>query len=378
MLRTAVKFMHFEKSKSIGITIGIVISIFLIGQQLSTLNFLKSLMCSISTNVNPELSDIWVITDQTTNMNAVTPINSSLVNQIKSIKGVEQTFPVIFSTTMLKFENGRFSSILLVGSDAPIFILRPLPDEITEGRVEDLAHPYSISLDKHDEKGFKHPINLGMDVEINGKHAHVSVLTNNVRGYGASFSYTSLDNARSYIGMSPDQVSGILVKVKDTKDIPAVCERINKSFPGIKAWEKKTIEARTVKTILRESNMGVSFGSLVIFAVISGFFIIGLTLYTSTFDRVKDYGTLKAIGATNGYISRLVLLQAFLYAVVGYVIAVILLYFMKFGVAKAGLFLIIPPRLLIELFLLTIIISVGGSFFAVVKLKKLEPASVFK
>ncbi|MDO4671386.1 MAG: ABC transporter permease, partial [Porphyromonadaceae bacterium] len=204
------------------------------------------------------------------------------------------------------------------------------------------------------------------------------VLMNHVRGYGASFCYTSLNNAREFTGMSPNLVSAIIIKADNHYEISDVCNRINRSFPGIRAWDRNELEKRTIKTILRESNMGVSFGSLVIFAVISGFFIIGLTLYTSTFDRVKDYGTLKAIGATNGYISRLVLLQAFLYAVVGYVIAVILLFMMKFGVAKSGLSLIIPPELLVELFLLTTFISVGGSFFAVAKLKKLEPASVFK
>ena len=117
MLLTAIKFMRYEKSKSIGITIGIVISIFLIGQQLSTLNFLKSLMCSISTHTNRELADIWVITDQSTNLNAVTPINSSLVNELKSIDGVEETFPVVYATTMMKFSNGQFSSVLLIGDE---------------------------------------------------------------------------------------------------------------------------------------------------------------------------------------------------------------------------------------------------------------------
>lgn len=370
--------MRYEKSKSIGITIGIVISIFLIGQQLSTLNFLMSLMSSVSSHVNPDLADIWVITNQSTNINAVTPISSSIVNELKSINGVEQTYPVVYTTGMMKFSNGQFSSILLIGSEEPVLIMRPNAEEILAGNISNLAHPGAIALDKHDEKGFKHPVNMNMDVELNGKHARVAVLTNHVRGYGASFCYTSLKNARQFTGMSPALVSGILVKVEDPKMIPEVCDRINRSFPGIKAWNREDIEKRTIKTILRESNMGVSFGSLVIFAVISGFFIIGLTLYTSTFDRVKDYGTLKAIGATNGYISRLVLLQAFLYAVVGYVIAVLLLFMMKFGVAKSGLSLIIPPELLIELFLLTTFISVGGSFFAVAKLKKLEPASVFK
>lgn len=370
--------MKFEKSKSIGIIIGIVISVFLIGQQLSTLGFLTHLMGSIASHANPERSDIWVITDQTNNLNAVSPISRSLVDQLKSIEGVEQTSPVIFSTVMMKFSNGQFSSVQILGSELPQLVLGPPESDICEGQLKELANPSTVTLDINDVKNFHHPVYKGMDVEINGKHARVAALTKNVRGYGASFSYTNMENARLYTGMAPDKVSAIIVKVKERERTAEVCEVINRSFPGVKAWEKEKLVKRTVDVILKESNMGVSFASLVIFAAISGFFIIGLTLYTSTFDRVKDYGTLKAIGASNGYISRLVLMQAFLYAVIGYSISIVLLFAMKFSVSNAGLTLVFSPLLVFGLLILTLLISVGGSFFAVMKLRKLEPASVFK
>ena len=44
MIRTAFNFIRFDKVKSSGVIIGIVVSIFLIGQQLGILAFLTGLM----------------------------------------------------------------------------------------------------------------------------------------------------------------------------------------------------------------------------------------------------------------------------------------------------------------------------------------------
>jgi putative ABC transport system permease protein len=126
------------------------------------------------------------------------------------------------------------------------------------------------------------------------------------------------------------------------------------------------------------NNMGMSFGTLVIFAIVSGFFIIGLTMYSATYDRIKDYGTLKAIGATGRYITLLVITQSFIYAVVGFAVSLLLLIGTKFGMAKAGLIINLSPQFLAFLFFVTLIIAVASSLFSIQKLKKVEPSSVFR
>jgi putative ABC transport system permease protein len=124
--------------------------------------------------------------------------------------------------------------------------------------------------------------------------------------------------------------------------------------------------------------MGMSFATLVLFGIISGFFIIGLTMYSVTYDRIKDYGTLKAIGASGNYITRLVVAQSVIYALIGYLVSLILLIISKIGMAKGGLIISLTPALLSFLFLTTLIISVGSSYFSIRKLKKVEPSSVFR
>ena len=56
-------------------------------------------------------------------------------------------------------------------------------------------------------------------------------------------------------------------------------------------------------------------------------------MYSVTYDRIKDYGTLKAIGP-GGYITRLVITQSVIYAIIGYFVSLVLLIISKIGMAK--------------------------------------------
>jgi putative ABC transport system permease protein len=216
-------------------------------------------------------------------------------------------------------------------------------------------------------------------VEINGKSAFVKVQTKNARGFAGSFIYTTLSKARYYGSFPDSKVSAIAVKVKPGYKVDDVVEKINRSFYGVRAWNAQTLKNTTISNITISSNIGTSIGSLVVFAVISGFFIIGLTLYSSAVDRIKDYGTLKAIGATNSYITKLILTQSFLFAVVGFIIAIFLLEGFRMGVTNSGLVISFSFLVYLILFVITVFISVGSSlFFSIRTINHVEPASVFR
>ncbi len=369
--------MKFDMPKSIGVLVGIVISIFLIGQQLGTLDFLMRLMGGIIENSNAQSTEIWVIDNTTNNVNVLTPIDQRIVQEIASMPGVAYTEGMITAPATATFDNGKTASVTLVGSEGPLFSAGPLVAKITGGNLQDLNQSDAISAEFFSSKSLKVPLGLNQTLEINGKTAVVKVTTKNIQGFGGEYVYSSMDNVRFYANFPRSKVSAVGVKLADGADMELVINQINSSFNGIKAWDKEDLKSSSVKEILSTSNMGISFGSLIVFASISGFFIIGLTLYSSALDRMQDYGTLKAMGATNGYVSRLILTQAFLYAITGFVIALILLLLFKNGVESAGLIINLSAELIFTLLGLTLFISVGGSLFAVGKVRKLEPASVF-
>ncbi|HLR37253.1 MAG TPA: ABC transporter permease [Chitinophagaceae bacterium] len=378
MIRTAIKFMRYDRSKSIGIIVGIVISIFLIGQQLGTLSFITEVMGGLMNNANPQSGQIWVVGKATQNVNVLTHLDSRLVREIRSIKGVENTYPIVVANASITLPDGKSSPIVLIGSDAPVFAGGPNKTKIIKGKRFSLTQTNTVSAEYFDAKALNTELSLGAPLEINGKHATIAVETKNAQAFGGHYMYANLNNARFYADFPSHKVSIIAVKTSQEANTQQVVQRINKTFFSVKAWQIDQLKESTIKKLLSTTNMGVSFGTLVIFAIITGFFIIGLTLYSAVLDRLKDYGTFKAIGATNGYVRKLIFTQAILFALIGFIIALGLLIAFKQGVAQAGLIIALSPQLIILLFIITLFISVGGSLFAIRKINKLEPASVFK
>lgn len=377
MLLLAWKFIRFDRAKSIGIITAIVISIFLIGQQLSLLFFLMGLMGNLVGNAPAADDQVWVIEGQSRNINSINAIDARLVQEIASLPGIAKTEPIILAPGQATFLDGKTAGITLVGASSPGFLMGPIESQIEKGKIEDLMQPYSVSAEYFNAQTWETDLFIGKPIEINGKSAKVSVITMNAQAFGASFMYTDIKNARYFGNVPNSQVSMIMVKLKDKKQKEEVIQTINQVYPQLRAWDVQKLKNSTVKEILVSSNMGMSFGTLVVFAMISGFFIIGLTLYSSALDRIKDYGTLKAIGAKKGYVNKLIVAQAFLYAFIGYAIAMMLIYGFKFGVAQSGLQINVSFLFALFLLILTMIISIGGSLFAVRKIAKLEPASVF-
>jgi|688.fasta_scaffold394843_2 putative ABC transport system permease protein len=378
MINTAVKFMKYDKAKSIGVIVGIVISIFLIGQQIGILSFLMGLMGGLVDNSRKDLCQIWVVDKITQNANELGRLDERYVREIRSIEGVENTFGVVSASGLVKFANGKTAPVLLIGSEPPLFVAGPTPSRINAGELKDLVEDGAVSAEFFDESIFDNPVNLGQRIEINGREAFIRLQTKNARGFAGSFFYTTLSKARFFGNFPENKVSAIAVQVKPGEDITKVVDRINATIYGAKAWNAEKLQRTTIKYITISSNIGTSIGSLVVFAFISGFFIIGLTLYSSALDRIKDYGTLKAMGATNGYVRRLILVQSFLFAIIGFVFALLLLFGFSKAVASAGLVVKFTAIELLGLFLITFIISVGGSLFAIRKINSVEPASVFR
>lgn len=377
MIRLAWKFIKFDRAKSIGIVTAIVISIFLIGQQVGLLLFLMGLMGNLAGNANVSEKDIWVIESQTVNANTLNKIDSRYVQELRSIPNVEQTYSVVIGSAEARFLDGQTAGVQIIGSDAPQFVIGPTPNKIFEGNLSDLALPEAVSAEYFNAKSWGTDLYLNKAIEINGKSAAIKVITKQAQAFGGNYMYTNLANARYYGNVTPDKVSLICVRLKDAAHKENVINSINTLYPNLRAWDVQKLQQSTVKEILVSSNMGMSFGTLVVFAMISGFFIIGLTLYSSALDRVKDYGTLKAIGAKNSFVNRLLVTQAFLYALIGFSIAFLLLIGFSQGVKSSGLEINFSIGFISFLLGITLFISVGGSLFAVRKITKLEPASVF-
>jgi putative ABC transport system permease protein len=374
MLKIAIRFLSYDKPKSIGALAGIVISIFLVGQQLGIFLFLTGAMKSIVEN-NKQY--IWVVDSKTDNANSLAKLDVRIGRQLVSLPGIQSVHAVVLAAAGAKFEDGKTAAMTLVGSQAPSFVGGPW--NLYEGtRAEDMLPEGAIITEFFDAKIFG-DLAKGEYFELNGRRVYNAGLTRGVRGFGgAPYAFTTIERARAIGNFSQDEASLFLVEASADANPAEVIASINATIDGVRAWDGETFAATTVATVLSSSGIAISVGSLILFAIISGFVIIGLTLYSSAIDRLRDYGTLKAMGASNGYIARLILSQAGILAICGFVLGRLLVEGFRQGVSNAGVMFKYPMPIQVGFFILTVFIALGGSIFAIRKIARLEPAQVFR
>jgi putative ABC transport system permease protein len=375
MLKIACKFIKFDKAKSIGVIVGILISTFLIGQQLGIFFFLSGLMGALATGVK---ADVWVINNKTIDVNQLGKIDIRNLRAVESIPGVKEAFPLIISGASCYFADGSSGSVTLLGVDNNHIDALVGKDKILAGTVRDLQLDGAISAEYFEKKNLGGNIDLRTSLEINGKRAFIVLQTKGLRGFGGSLCLTTIDRARYFSNQPSTNISAVLVNVKDPNNVDNVIKSINQNLYGVRAWNAKDLAYSSKKKILASSGIALSTGTLIIFALISGFFIIGLTMYSSALDRLKDYGTLKAIGASNKYISKLILAQAMVFTVIGFLVGFALLQGFRLGVAKSGLIFSFSVPVLMTMFTTISIISLSGASFALSRIKNVEPAAVFR
>jgi putative ABC transport system permease protein len=371
MFAEALKFIWYDKAKMFGILFGIILSLFLVGQQVMICLSLLGSTVSLAT-FNQEY--IWVVNEKSTQVGDLPFIDMRIGRSLYSIEGVAAVYPMVYGAGSLKKPDGTKVPLNLIGTQSPNFAGGPW--RVIEGDTKNMLESNAIFLDsKNKELGSN--LQLGDKFEFNGKQVVLRGLTYRTEGLGNSYAFSSIERARYLCNIPPTQASAFLVKWDPKYSPESVVKNISSKIPRIKARTGKDFRSESLRYFATNSGIVASFGLLVVFAVITGFAIVGLTMYSAVSDRIKDYGTLKAIGGNNWSIRKLILSQAALYSIVGFLMAWGLLNAF-INATKDSLELQLIPEILYSLIGVTLFISVVGSLFGMRKITKLEPAAVFR
>jgi putative ABC transport system permease protein len=261
----------------------------------------------------------------------------------------------------------------IVGVSAPTFAGGPWK---FKGDKQELAEDGTIITDGWDAV-LNENVKVGDHFEVNGSRVLLIDSTEGARGLGVSYAFTNIQHARKLGKFSTDQASAFLVEWEDGYTPQQVAANINQTLSGVKAYDGPAFSSATLSYISTSSGIVASFGFLVVFAIITGFAIVGLTLFSAVKDRIRDYGTLKAIGGTNGLVRKVILYQSIIYAIVGFTTAIFLLKTFV-DATKKSLDAQMPYELIVFMVVVTLLIAVVSSLFAMRKITKLEPAEVFR
>jgi putative ABC transport system permease protein len=121
--------------------------------------------------------------------------------------------------------------------------------------------------------------------------------------------YTTYTRASSFAPPERKRLSFILVKTKPGEDWATVARRIRAST-GLRAHTTAEFTGITREYFIRETGIIGTFLAGIGISFFVGTVIAGQTLYNFTIENLRQFGALKAMGASNGAVMGMILCQA--------------------------------------------------------------------
>ncbi|MDX2036527.1 MAG: ABC transporter permease [Isosphaeraceae bacterium] len=147
---------------------------------------------------------------------------------------------------------------------------------------------------------------------------------------------------------------------------------------GLKARTRQEFMWDTIGYYLKYTGIPINFGITAALGFLVGTAIAGQTFYNFTLENLKQFGALKAMGATNLRIVGMILLQACVVGLLGYGLGVGLAAWFGLSAGKSELAFYTPWELLPMSGFAIVLICVLASLLCIRRVVVLEPAIVFR
>lgn len=372
----ALRMLFGDRAKYLMLLCGLTFAVMLIVQQGSIFWGLMMWSQSSISNINVP---IWVTDPGIGQVDEVKPIAATAVDRVRSVSGVEWAVPLYKGVLRARLSNRDYHQITLTGLDAPTLIGRPA--EVLEGRFEDILEPDAVVLDQWavERMGGPSVITIGTLFELNDKLARVVAIAKTQKSFtNIPVVYTTYARAIRYVPRERRTLSYVLAKAKDGIPVAEVTARIHEQT-GLGAFSAEEFGWKTISWVLKNTGIGINFGTTIILGFIVGMAIAGQTFYLFTVENLKQFGALKAMGTSTSTLARMILLQAFTVGLTGYGIGIGLA--TGFGVLSAkggGLPFVETWQLLLLVLLALLGICTLSALISITKLARLEPAIVFR
>lgn len=352
---------------------GIVFSVVLIVVQLG---LFLGFTTATSNLIDHSGADLWVTSKNVPYVEQGVPFSERKLNQVRAVPGVADAQKIIARWTQWKRHDGGQESVQIVGINVDDPLERPW--NLVEGRVEDLKSPDAVILDEL----YKQKLGVtqvGEVFEIGGYRARVVGFTRGIRSFTTSpYVFTSFKNAQDYTNLREDQAMFILVKVAPGADLQQVRRDVLDHVKDVDVYTSAQFSRMTTFYWMFTTGAGVAVLIAAALGLVVGFVVVAQTIYATTMDHIREYGTLKAMGAPNRYVYKVIMKQAAISAVIGYALGMIVSLFVVQGSQRGGAAILMPPSMAAGMFFLTLTMCVGAALVSINKVTNIDPAMVFK
>lgn len=379
----ALKMLMGDRAKYLGIIMGLTFASLLITQQSAI--FLGLMTRTFGFLTDTALPDIWVMDPKVQYIDDLKPLKETESLRVRSVEGVAWAVPMYKGLLKARLPNGTFQTCNVIGLDDETLIGGP--PKMIQGQISDLRRSDAIIVDSFSitgklarvtPDGKREPLKIGDTMELNDHRAVVVGICKVSRTFQSQpVIYTTYSRATVFAPRERKLMSFVLVMAKPGHDLHTLCNRI-RQVTGLAAYTRNEFKMLTVRYFMKYTGIPINFGVTVVLGFIVGVAIAGQTFYNFTLDNIRYFGTLKAMGASDITLLRMILLQAAMVGSIGYGI----------GVGAASVFgtlsgstelsFRLPWQLLAVSATAVTLICAASAALSMWKVIRLEPAIVFK
>lgn len=386
----AIKMLVGDLAKYLGMIFGVTIASLLIMQQASIfVGLMARTYGFLSDTSYPQL---WIMDSKVQFIDDIKPLQETQLYRIRGVEGIDWAAPLYKGLIKARLPDGTFQTCNVIGLDDATLI--GAPPTVKREDLEKLRESESVIVDingAHDKLAHKtydkdgneitsltKPLQVGESLELNDRRANVVAMCEVTRTFQSQpVIYTTYTRAMQFAPKERKLLSFIVAGVKPGTDIAEVQARINQ-IPGLQALTREEFMRKTYIYFMKYTGIPINFGISIVLGFIVGTAIAGLLFYQFAQDNLKHFGSLKAMGAGNMVLLRMILLQATMVGFIGYGFGAALTSIFGLASGKSELaFLMVwqIPVITAVAIMLIVLLSAG---VALIKVMRLEPAIVFK
>jgi putative ABC transport system permease protein len=252
------------------------------------------------------------------------------------------------------------------------------PWNVVEGDVRSLKLPDTVIVDRFYQSKLG-VSRVGDAVEIRGVRARVVGFTEGIRTFTTSpLAFTSFKSAQRYGPVDQDQTTFLLIKAAPGWDLERVRAGLKARLTDVDVLTTREFSGMTTNYWMFGTGAGVTVILAAVLGLLVGVVVVAQTIYAATIDHIREFGTLKAMGATNGYIYRIILQQAAISAAIGYGVGIVVAILAEHSSRHGGANIVLPVPVRAGLFGLTLAMCVSAAMVSINKVTKIDPAMVFR
>ena len=371
-----------QKLRLVAAVMGIGFAVILIFIQLGFKDALLVSSVKLHNTLDYDLAMVNPTTDIITSPSSL-PRNRLV--QVRGIPGVDWATPVYLGKGRWQspFDPSMRRTVFVMGYNPahPGFEALDIQDQLNIIRMED-----RVLFDRNSRKEYG-PVHETvqrdgkLEFEVNEREITVggTYELGTSFGFDGSIITSDLNFLRIFSERKASNIDLGLIKLEDGVDLLEARERIVNSIPAdVLVLTKDEFVEQEVEYWNKGTSIGYIFNFGVIMGFVVGIIIVYQILFSDVQDHLREYATLKAMGYTHRYLSGLVLQEALILSLLGFLPAALLTEYL-YGTAATATQLPIYMTLdrWVTVLLLTIGMCAASALIALRKLRSADPAEVF-